>query len=138
MSFPAGLQRRHTAEDKLFVEQEDGTKACSKDIFQAAIEGDLEAIRANLDLGVNVNAMGQPSAIWGPRFEKSGHFAATPLHYAVSYGRDEAVGLLLAKGARTDQRSASGHTPKDYARRRNYMGILHQLEQAILRGAPVA
>uniref|UniRef100_A0A7S1MER3 Ankyrin repeat protein n=2 Tax=Neobodo designis TaxID=312471 RepID=A0A7S1MER3_NEODS len=138
MAYPSQLQRRHTAPDQLYAETEDGAKVATKDIFHAAIEGDVEAIRANLDLGVDVNAMGQPSAIWGPRFEKSGHFAASPLHYAVSYGREEAVALLLSRGARTDQRSASGHTPKDYARRRNYMGILHQLEQAILRGAPVA
>ena len=135
MAYPSALQRRSTAHENLYATDADGEERCSKDIFKAAIEGDIECITANLDLGVDVNAMGQPGQIWGPRFAKSGHFAAAPLHYAVSYGRDEAVALLLSRGARTDQRSASGHTAKDYARRRNYMTILHQLDQAILRAA---
>jgi hypothetical protein len=136
MAYPSVLQRRSTAEGDLYVTDEaTGRKRVAKDIFQAAIEGDVELLRAHVDHGADINAMGQPDEIWGPRFEKSGLFAAAPLHYAVSYGREEAVMFLLAKGARTDQRSASGHTPKDYARRRNYMGILHQLDQAILRTA---
>lgn len=136
MSYPSHLQRYVTDKSRaLRANPNNGSTECVKDIFQAAIEGDLECIEANLDLGVDINSLGQPTTVWGPRFEKSGLFAATPLQYACSYGREEAVTLLLQRGARVDQRSASGHTAKDYARRRNYMGILHQLDQYVLRAA---
>lgn len=137
MSYPTVLQRRFTSDEAALYVDDDATgeRRCRKDIFQAAVEGDVEAIKANLALGVDVNVMGQPSAIWGPRFEKSGHFAGTALHYATSYGREEAVAFLLEKGARVDVRSASGHTAKDYARRRGYLNILAMLDHSILRQA---
>jgi ankyrin repeat protein len=124
MSYDPKLQRRSTPKDQAVRADESGAQVCVKDIFQAAIEGDVECIQANIDLGVPVNKMGKPDHIWGPRFEKSGLFIAAPLHYACSYGREEAVKLLLENGARVDQRSASGLTPKDYARRRNYTQLL--------------
>lgn len=135
MTYPSHLQRYSTQKAALFRTDEHGAAQCVKDIFQAAIEGDVECLEANLDAGVDINSLGQPATVWGPRFEKSGLFAATALQYACSYGREEAVTFLLQRGARVDQRSASGHTAKDYARRRNYMGILHQLDQHVLRAA---
>lgn len=106
-----------------------GVTQCVKDIFQAAIEGDVACIEANLELGVDINKMGQPNSIWGSRFEKSGLFYATPLHYACSYNREVAVRYLLLRGARVDIRSASGLTCKEYARRRQYTSILQLLER---------
>lgn len=107
-----------------------GVVHCKKDIFQAAVEGDLECLKANLELGVDINALGQPSPTWGPRYAKSGHFKATALHYACAYNREVAVKLLLQRGARTDIRSASGFTCKEYARRRNYINILILLDKS--------
>ncbi len=129
MSYSSAAQRRSTDPAQTVVQNADGAAECVKDIFQAAIEGDVECIAANLALGVDVNRPGQPGKVWGPRFEKSGLFAAPPLHYAVSYGREEAVKLLLSKGARVDQRSASGLTAKEYARRRNYTHIAALLDE---------
>lgn len=134
MSYVSSLQRRFTNDATAIINDEDGER-CVKDMYQAAIEGDVECLAANIKLGADVNAMGQPRETWGPRFEKSGLFAASPLHYACSYGREEAVKLLLQHGARTDQRSASGHTPKEYARLRNYVDIIHMLDQHILGAA---
>lgn len=108
---------------------ETGVTRCIKDIFQAAIEGDVQCIEANLELGVDINKMGQPNQIWGSRFEKSGLFYATPLHYACSYNRELAVRFLLQRGARTDIRSASGLTCKEYARRRQYTSVLLLLDR---------
>jgi ankyrin repeat protein len=132
MSYPSILQRRSTAADKTLVIADDGGKRCVKDIFLASIEGDVECIEANLACGVDVNKPGQPAKIWGPRFEKSGLFSATPLHYAVSYGREEAVRALLKLGARTDLRSASGMTAKQYAQRRQYNNIVHLIDSHVL------
>lgn len=123
------LQCHVTPADKAKVRDDNGVARCVKDIFQAAIEGDLECIRANLDLGVDINRMGQPGQCWGPRFDKSGLFYATPLHYACSYNREHAVRLLLQRGARTDIRSASGLTCKEYARRRKYISVVQLLDR---------
>lgn len=130
MSYASHLQRYATAEDKLYTDGPDGAKRCVKDIYQAAIEGDVECIEANIALGVDINKVGQPQKIWGPRFEKSGLFSAAPLHYACAYGRELAVKCLLKHGARPEMRSASGLTSKDYARRRNYVSILVMLDEA--------
>lgn len=128
MSYAPTLQRYVTDPHKCF---EGDAAQCVKDIFQAAIEGDVECLEANLRIGVDINKLGQPGKIWGPRFEKSGLFYATPLHYAVSYGRDLAVKFLLEHGARPEVRSASGMTCKEYARRRNYVSILVMLDRAL-------
>ena len=130
MTYASHLQRYTTPEHKLYTTDESGNKRCVKDIYLAAIEGDVECIEANIALGVEVNKVGQPAKIWGPRFEKSGLFSATPLHYACAYGRELAVKCLLKHGARPDMRSASGLNSKDYARRRNYVSILVMLEEA--------
>lgn len=137
MSYDASMQRRWTKpEEAISVRAADGLdqtpRACVKDVYRAAIEGDVECLEANIaQLGVDVNKMGQPADVWGPRFEKSGLFVASPLHYAVSYNREEAVRFLLAKGARVDQRSASGLTAKDYARRRQYHHLMALMDQPV-------
>lgn len=112
-----------------------GNTRCVKDIYQAAIEGDVECLQANLELGIDINKMGQPGTIWGPRFDKSGLFYGTPLHYACSYNREVAVRFLIQRGARTDIRSASGLTCKEYARRRGYASILMLLDRTPAKDA---
>ena len=113
MSYASVLQRYATDPDKTKVrDPTNGVTKCVKDIFTAAVEGDVECILANLDLGVDVNAFGQPRQIWGPRYEKAGLFNATPLHFACGYNRELAVKALLQRGARTDLRSGSGLTCK--------------------------
>lgn len=142
MSYGAVLQRRWTDPSKTIqthatvaatTEGEESTAvpaaSCVKDIWRAAIEGDVECLQANVSLGVDVNALGQPGpGIWGPRFGKCGLFKASPLHFAASFGREEAVRFLLANGARVEQRSASGLTAKEYARRRQYEKIVAMLD----------
>jgi ankyrin repeat protein len=128
MTYAPILQRHVTHPEAALVRDADGTSHCVKDIFRAAVEGDVECIEANLALGVDINSQGQPAHCWGPRYEKSALFYATPLHYACSYGREAAVKALLQHGARTDIRSASGLSCKEYARRRNYVSILMLLD----------
>eukprot|EP01062_Namystynia_karyoxenos_P063483 TRINITY_DN56288_c0_g1_i1.p1 TRINITY_DN56288_c0_g1~~TRINITY_DN56288_c0_g1_i1.p1 ORF type:complete len:157 (+),score=50.44 TRINITY_DN56288_c0_g1_i1:73-543(+) len=140
MSYHSHLQRLSTPPDQLMVavpEAEDAEApegaeprmVCRKDIFLAAIEGDIECIEKNLELGVDINSMGQPAKIWGTRFEKSTGFRAAPLHYAAAYGRELAVKLLLDRGARPSIKSHSGLKPQEYARLRQY-GELADLIQA--------
>eukprot|EP00164_Ancoracysta_twista_P015824 GFYU01026296.1.p1 GENE.GFYU01026296.1~~GFYU01026296.1.p1 ORF type:complete len:107 (-),score=21.22 GFYU01026296.1:164-451(-) len=90
------------------VNEDSGADECIKDIFQSAIEGDVECLAANLALDVNIDSRGQPKFIYGPRFKKCEVFGATPLHYACGYNREEAVQFLLDNGANTTIRSAIG------------------------------
>lgn len=130
MTYHSFLQCHNTKPELAKLRNPDtGTTYCPKDIFKAAIEGDVECLRANLDLGADINQQGQPGAIWGPRFNKAGLYYATPLHYACAYNRELAVRFLLHRGARTDIRSASGLTCKEYARRRNYVHLLVLLDR---------
>eukprot|EP01065_Artemidia_motanka_P006577 TRINITY_DN13221_c0_g1_i1.p2 TRINITY_DN13221_c0_g1~~TRINITY_DN13221_c0_g1_i1.p2 ORF type:complete len:149 (+),score=44.74 TRINITY_DN13221_c0_g1_i1:49-495(+) len=130
MSYHSHLQRLSTQPDRLLAQApatDDDTDeprtVCVKDIFLAAIEGDIECIEKNLELGVDINSMGQPAKVWGTRFEKSTGFRAAPLHYAAAYGRELAVRLLLDRGARPGIKSHSGLKPQEYARLREYTEI---------------
>jgi hypothetical protein len=111
---------------ELWLVTRDGSTSCVKDIFRAAVEGDVECLEANLSIGVDINSLGQPTDVLGPRYEMSGLFYATPLHYACSYGREAAVRTLLQHGARTDIRSTSGLSCKEYIS--NYVSILMLLD----------
>eukprot|EP00388_Colpodella_angusta_P048940 GDKK01077823.1.p1 GENE.GDKK01077823.1~~GDKK01077823.1.p1 ORF type:complete len:142 (-),score=3.83 GDKK01077823.1:112-537(-) len=124
------LQRFVTKpEDALIIDPASGARTCKKDIYQAAIEGDVECLAVNLMLGADVNGKGQPVFVYGPRFDKCDVFAATPLHYACGYNREEAVQFLLENGANPELRSASGVTCREYARSRNYITILQLLDR---------
>ncbi len=113
---------------------------CVKDIWQAAIEGDVECLDANLQLGSSISQLGQPImsaasdantvAIWGPLFDRCALFRATPLQYACAYNRIEAAQFLLSRGASWEQLSSTGVSAKDYARRRGYHEILKLIEDA--------
>ena len=124
------LQRRATHPDfTMQVGEESGKEECIKDIYQAAIEGDVECLAANLALEVNIDSRGQPKFIYGPRFKKCEVFGATPLQYACGYNREEAVQFLLENGASTSIRSATGLTARDYAQGRGYIKILELLDR---------
>jgi hypothetical protein len=115
---------------------------CVKDIWQAAIEGDVECLEANVKLGACLSQLGQPimssadshnnnngvGQIWGPLFDRCALFKATPLQYACAYNRIEAAAYLLDQGASWEQLSSTGVSAKDYARRRNYVEILKLIE----------
>jgi hypothetical protein len=51
----------------------------------------------------------------------------TPLHEGAYYGRVEAVRLLLAAGAKTEERNRSGMTPLHYAAGRNHIEVVKVL-----------
>ena len=62
------------------------TTAFADPIHDAAWDGDLVGVQAELDKGVDVNA-------------KSGDGGVTPLHFEAMRGHKEIVELLMTKGA---------------------------------------
>ena len=79
-------------------------KAPEISIHDAAIDGDIEAVKQHLAAGADVNA---------ERYEW------TPLHYAAEGGYKKIIELLIAKGANVNAKSKSvlfkGTTPLDWA-----------------------
>ena len=71
----------------------------SVDIWNAAREGNIEAVKQHLAAGRNVNAKGYDG--W------------TPLHFATYNGRKEIVELLITKGADVNAPLGDGLTPLD-------------------------
>ena len=69
----------------------------SVDIFTAAAQGDIEALKLHLETGTDVNAR-----------EPSG--GGTPLIVASVYGQSQAAKLLIEKGANVNARSNDGGT----------------------------
>jgi len=94
-------------------------KAPEISIHDAAIDGDIEAVKQHLAAGADVNA---------ERYEW------TPLHYAAYYGYKEIVELLIAKGADADVKSVDEWTPLHYAAEGGYKKIIELL---IAKGANV-
>jgi ankyrin repeat protein len=80
-------------------------------IHDAARNGDLAGVQAELDKGVDVNAkdtfffMDSGDGFIIPYYER------TPLHEAAMEGHREIVELLIAKGAHVNMKSAAGTTP---------------------------
>ncbi|RNF01382.1 ankyrin repeat protein [Trypanosoma rangeli] len=107
---------------------------CSKhgksNIFLAACDGDVPALRMFLGAGVDINSMGEPSPQYGPQFNRRTLFRAPPLCYAAGYGREKAVAALLEDGADPLKTSSTGFKAIDYARHRGYMIIVEMLEAA--------
>ena len=100
-----------------------------RDIWTAAVDGDVECLQRRLDEGVGIDDMGYPKGV--PAFS-SKKFYATALHYAVAYGNARAVLFLIRNGARPDAQSSMGLTPLDYARKRNYEQIIRILHGDLL------
>jgi ankyrin repeat protein len=71
-------------------------------ILIASSGGNLEEVKALIDLGVNVNCIGD--------------LGYTPLHAAASSGCDDIVVLLLQSGADPFIKTEIGHTPLDIAK----------------------
>ena len=87
--------------------QESSTEVKAPDIsiHEAAMKGNIEAVKYHLAAGVDVNA--------------NGYRGFTPLHYAARNGHKEIVELLIAKGADVNVKIVSGpsigNTPLDLA-----------------------
>ena len=72
-----------------------------KDIWEAAKQGNLEAVKQHLADGADVNAKDK--------------YGLTPLHHAAWQGRNEIVELLIANGADVNAKDVDGVTPLDRA-----------------------
>lgn len=73
-------------------------------LFEAAAEGDADAVGELLEQGADVNAV---SAC-----------GATPLHWAALHGQTAAVLALIAQGADVNARDKDGRTPLHWAESR--------------------
>ena len=88
-------------------------------IHDAARNGNLAGVQAELDKGVDVNAkdtfffMDSGDGFIIPYYER------TPLHEAAMEGHKEIVELLITKGADVNVKSADGTTPLHFAARHN-------------------
>ncbi len=80
------------------------TKAPDISVHEAAIEGDLVAVKQHLAAGTDVNAK-----------LAHGQGGNTPLHDAADGGHMEVAELLIVNGADVNAKAADGTTPLDYA-----------------------
>ena len=78
----------------------------SVNIWTAAEDGNLEAVKQHLAAGADVNSKGEL-------------YGGTSLHHAVYEGHKETVELLIAKGADVNARADDGETPLDTAIRKD-------------------
>ena len=72
-------------------------------IHDAAKNGNLAGVQAELDKGVNV-------------IEKEDNYGRTPLHHASTNGHKKIVELLIAKDADVNAKNIRGVTPLDFAK----------------------
>ena len=72
----------------------------SQDIWEAADQGNIEAVKQHLDAGADVNVKDT--------------IGLTPLHMAAGDGRKEVAELLIAKGSEVNAK-IEGMTPLDIA-----------------------
>ena len=79
-------------------------------IHDAAAAGDLAAIQAELDKGVDVNAK-----------DNDGR---TPLHYAAKYATKQVVELLIPNGADVNAKDEDGWTPLHFAATKEIVELL--------------
>ena len=86
------------------------TTAFADPIHVAAAAGDLAAIRAELDKGVDVNAK-----------DNDGR---TPLHYAAKYATKQVVELLIPNGADVNAKDEDGWTPLHFAATKEIVELL--------------
>ena len=69
------------------------------DIWAAAREGDVAALKAHVKAGADI--------------QKKDQFSTTPLHWAVALGRVDAAKYLLSQGAEANVANQEGKTPLD-------------------------
>ena len=74
----------------------------SVDIWTAADEGNIKAVKQHLNAGTNVNA-------------KDVKRGSASLHYAAGKGHKETIELLITNGADVNAKEDSGHMPLDIA-----------------------
>ncbi len=90
-------------------------------IHDAAKNGNLAGVQAELDKGVNV-------------IEKEDNYGRTPLHHASTNGHKKIVELLIAKGADVNAKSKFENTPLNLAA---FWGHKEIAELLIAEGANV-
>mgnify|MGYP001319448541 CR=1 FL=1 len=73
-----------------------------KDIWEAAQQGNIEAVKQHLAAGTDVNMKGDQRR-------------QTPLHDAAASGHMEVAELLITNGANLNAKSVIGETPLDAA-----------------------
>jgi ankyrin repeat protein len=77
-----------------------------KDIWEAAEQGDIEAVKEYLAIGTNVNA-------------KDEAYGGMPLHWAAYSGRNEVAEFLINEGADVNAKNQADATPLDKAIEKN-------------------
>jgi ankyrin repeat protein len=75
-----------------------GCGAPARNIWQAAADGKINAVKYHLAAGVDVNAKLDP-------------LGTTPLHHAAGWGHKDIVELLIAEGADVNAKDDDGGTP---------------------------
>ena len=70
-------------------------------IHEAAMKGNIEAVKQHLAAGIDVNV--------------KDNIGLTPLHMAAGDGRKEVAELLIAKGAEVNMKNKYSKTPLDWA-----------------------
>ena len=80
-----------------------------KDIWEAAEQGDIEAVKEYLAAGTDVNA--------GGGLDDNGEpLLWTPLHHAAWVGHKAIAELLIENGADVNVKEEDGRTPLDWAK----------------------
>ena len=75
---------------------------CGGSIHEAAVEGNIEAVKQHIAAGTDVNAKNE--------------FGSGPLHSAAAGGHNEIAKMLIAAGADVNAKDKNGNTPLDMAR----------------------
>lgn len=86
-------------------------------LLDAIKDGDLAVVKRCLDENADINSISSRKKL----------FSATPLSWAVCYGRREILTELLYRGADINGQSSDGLTPLNWAVRRNEEEILTEL-----------
>ena len=83
----------------------------ARNIWQAAADGKIDAVKYHLAAGVDVNV------------KMKNILATTPLHESVRNSRKEIVELLIAEGVNVNARDGSGETALYQAAHRGYLKL---------------
>ena len=97
------------------------TKAPDIPLWEAAMRGNIEAVKQHLDAGADVNV-------------KDDNWGATPLHFAARNGHKDVAELLVVKGAAMNTKDDDGRTPLHMVADIGHNGIAELL---IAKGADV-